>query len=215
LYTGTYGSGTLYATLSYTYQYDNRISSVTDPGNDTYTFTCDFLGRYTQIQHPDSSSISCVYDDTSNKVTVTNGRGYERKLWYDWLLRLEKVEEEYTTDSFTVTTYQYDEIGHLISLTDAENHSTTYTYASMFGLTKITYPDSEYEEYEYDTVGNIIKFTDCKGNEITCTYDDLYWLTELEHPDQSTVSFTYDLNSIQVLPGMLPDLDRWRMGVHA
>ena len=51
LYTGTYGSGTLCATMSYTYQYDNRISPVTDTGNDTYTFTCDFLGRYTQIHH--------------------------------------------------------------------------------------------------------------------------------------------------------------------
>jgi len=48
-YTGQYGSGTLYATISYTYQYNNRLSTVTDPGNDIYTFTYDFLGRYTQI----------------------------------------------------------------------------------------------------------------------------------------------------------------------
>jgi YD repeat-containing protein len=181
LYTGTYGSGTLYATLSYTYQYDNRISSVTDPVNDTYTFTCDFLGCYTQIQHPDSSSISCVYDDTSNKVTVTNGRGYERILWYDWLSRLTKVEEEYATNTFAVTTYQYDEIGHLTSFTDAENHTTNFVYAPFFGLTKTTYPDSEYEEYDYDNAGSIITFTDSKGNDTTYTFDDMYRLTQITH----------------------------------
>ena len=75
-------------------------------------------------------------------MTVTNGRGYERILWFDWLLRLEKVEEEYTTNTFAVTIYQYDEIGHLTSLTDAENYTTTYTHASLFGLTQLTYPDS-------------------------------------------------------------------------
>ncbi len=38
-YTGQCGSGTLYATISYMYRYDNRLSTVeTDPGNDTSTW---------------------------------------------------------------------------------------------------------------------------------------------------------------------------------
>jgi len=194
-YTGTYGSGTLYATASYSYRYDGLLASVTDPGNDTYTYTYDFLGRYKQISYPDSTSISYSYDDTSRKVTLTNGRGYDTIYWYDWLSRLTKVEEEYATDTFAVTTYQYDEIGHLTSFTDAENHTTSYTYTSLFGLTKTTYPDSKFEEYEYDNVGNITSFTDANGNETTYTYDDAYRLIEIEYEDQSTVSFTYDLNS--------------------
>jgi RHS repeat-associated protein len=194
-YTGTYGSGTLYATESYTYQYNDLVSTVTDPGNDTYTCTYDFLGRETQVQYPDSSTVSCSYDDTNNKVTFTNGRNYDIIYWYDWLSRLEKVEEEYTTDAYAVTTYQYDEIGHLTSFTDAETHTTSYTYASLFGLTKTTYPDTEYEEYTYDNVGNVTAFTDCKGNDTTFTYDDIYRLTQIQYQDQSTVEFTYDLNS--------------------
>jgi YD repeat-containing protein len=194
-YTGTYGSGTLYATVSYTNQYNNLVSTVTDPGNDTYTYTYDFLGRETQIQYPDSSAVSYSYDDTNNKVTYTNGRNYDRIYWYDWLSRLEKVEEEYTTDTYAVTTYQYDDVGHLASFTDAETHTTTYTYASLFGLTKTTYPDSEYEEYTYDNMGNVTVYTDCKGNDTTFTYDDIYRLTQIQYADQSTVDFTYDLNS--------------------
>jgi RHS repeat-associated protein len=194
-YTGTYGSGTLYATASSTYRYDGLTASITDPGNDTTSYAYDFLGRPTQITFPDSSSVSYSYDDTNNKVTFTNGRSYERIYWYDWLSRLEKVEEEYATDTFTSTTYTYDEIDHLLSFTDPENHTTSYTYASVFGLTKTTYPDSEYETYTYDNVGNIASFTDCKGNTTSYTYDDLYRLTEIEYADQSTVSYTYDLNS--------------------
>ena len=194
-YTGTYGSGTLYATESYTYRYDGRLATVTDPGNDTHTCTYDFLGRITQVSYPDSSSVSYSYDDTNNKTTFTNGRNYDRIYWFDWLSRLTKVEEEYAPDSFAVTTYQYDETGHLTSFTDAETHTTSFTYASFYGLTKTTYPDSEYEEYEYDDMGNITAFTDCKGNDTAYTYDSMYRLTEIEYQDQSTVSFTYDLNS--------------------
>jgi RHS repeat-associated protein len=194
-YTGTYGSGSLYSTESYAYQYDDLVSTVTDPGNDTYTYTYDFLGRKTQVQYPDSSTVSYSYDDTNNRVTFTNGRNYDRIYWYDWLSRLEKVEEEYTTDTYVVTTYQYDEIGHLTSFTDAETHTTSYTYASLLGLTKTTYPDTEYEEHTYDNVGNVTAFTDCKGNDTTFTYDDIYRLTQIQYQDQSTVDFTYDLNS--------------------
>jgi RHS repeat-associated protein len=194
-YTGTHGSGTLYATASTSYRYDGLTASVTDPGNDTASYTYDFLGRPTQITLPDSSSVSYSYDDTNNKFTFTNGRSYERIYWYDWLSRLEKVEEEYATDTFTSTTYTYDEIGYLLSFCDPENHTTSYTYASAFGLTRTTYPDSEYETYTYDNVGNIASFTDCKGNTTSYTYDDLYRLTEIEYEDQSTVSYSYDLNS--------------------
>jgi RHS repeat-associated protein len=194
-YTGTYGSGTLYATASNSYRYDGLTATVTDPGNDTISYTYDFLGRPTQITLPDSSTVSYSYDDTNNKVTFTNGRSYERIYWHDWLSRLKKVEEEYATDTFTTTTYTYDEIGNLLSFTDPENHTTSYTYASLFGLTRTTYPDSEYETYTYDNVGNITSFTDCKGNTTSYTYDDLYRLTEIEYEDESTISYTYDLNS--------------------
>jgi YD repeat-containing protein len=167
---------------------------VTDPGNDTFTYNYDFLGRYTQITYPDSVSVFYSYDDTNNKVTFANGRDYETIYWYDWLFRLTKVEEEYAANSFAVTTYQYNEAGHLVSFTDAENHTTSYTYAAFFGLTKTTYPDSEYEEYEYDSMGNITSFIDAKGSETVYTYDDIYRLNQIQYQDQSTVSFTYDLH---------------------
>jgi RHS repeat-associated protein len=197
-YTGQYGSGTLYATTSYTYQYDDLISTVTDPGDDQTTYTYDFFGRTTQITYPGSVSVSYSFDDTNNKVIFTNARNHDIIYWYDWLSRLEKVEEEYATDLFAVTTYQYDEIGHLTSFTDAENRTTDFTFASFFGLTKTSFSDSEYEEYTYDNVGNVTTLTDCKGNDTTFTYDEKHRLTQVQYQDQSTVDFTYDLNSNRI-----------------
>ncbi|MGD2250943.1 MAG: RHS repeat-associated core domain-containing protein [Candidatus Methanofastidiosia archaeon] len=195
VYTGEYGSGTLYATTSYTYRYDNKVKTVTDPGSDIYTYSYDFLGRKTQIQYPDSSTVIYSYDDTNHNVTVTNGRGYDTIYWFDWVKRLTKVEEEYESGVFAQTVYQYDEIGNLTSFTDAETHTTMYEYASMFGLTKTVYPDSQYEEYTYDDMGNVVLLTDCNGNQTTYTYDSIYRLTQIQYQDSSTVSFTYDLNN--------------------
>jgi RHS repeat-associated protein len=194
-YTGTYGSGTLYATESYTYLYNDLVSMTTDPGNDHNTYTYDFLGRTTQVQYPGAVLLSFSYDDTNNKITITNARNYDKIHWYDWLSRLTKIEEEYTVNSYAVTTCQYDEVGHLTSVTDAENHTTMYMYASLFGLTKTIHPDSTCEEYGYDNVGNITTVTDCNANNTTFTYDSIYRLTNIQYQDQSTVSFLYDLNS--------------------
>jgi YD repeat-containing protein len=196
-YTGQYGPGTLYATKSYTYQYDDLVSMVTDPGNHTTIYTYDFLGRTTQIQFSDASTVSYTYDDTNNSMIFTNGRGYDRICLFDWLNQLTKVEEEYSTDLFAITTYYYDEIGHLTSFIDAENRTTSYDYASLFGLTRITYPDSTYKEYVYDNTGNITLVTDANQNETHLFYDALYRLTQIQYQDQSTV-FMYDLNSNRI-----------------
>ncbi|MGC1119670.1 MAG: RHS repeat-associated core domain-containing protein [Candidatus Methanofastidiosia archaeon] len=192
-YTGVYGSGTLYATLSYAYQYDNRVSQVTDFGGHTTYYEYDFLGRNIHSVLPDSSSIFYEYDDQNNKVTVTGPRGYDKIYWLSWLGRLTKVEEEYAPGLFGVTTYQYDEIGHMTSLTDAETHTTSYVYDSFFGLTKTVYPDTAYEEYGYDDTGNMVSFTDANGDMTEYTYDALQKVTQIVRQDQ-TVSFFYDAN---------------------
>jgi YD repeat-containing protein len=167
----------------------------TDPGNDHTTYTYDFLGRTTQVQYPGAVLLSFTYDDTNNTITITNARNYDKIHWYDWLSRLTKIEEEYTVNSYAVTTSQYDEVGHLTSVTDAENHVTMYRYASLFGLTKTIHPDSTCEEYGYDNVGNITTVTDCTASNTTFTYDNVYRLTNIQYQDQSTVSFSYDVNS--------------------
>jgi RHS repeat-associated protein len=197
-YTGEYESGQLYATRNYTFRYDDLVSSVADRGNDTYYLSYDFLGRIIQGIYPDSVIISNSYDDINNKIIFTNGRGYERIYWYDWVSQLVQVDEEYDTDLFATTTYTYDEIGHLLSFTDAENHTTSYGYESFFGLTRTTYPDSKYEMYTYDDAGNVVAFTDCNNNTTSYTYDDIYRLTQIAYADQSTVSYTYDLNSNRI-----------------
>ncbi|MBU7023669.1 MAG: hypothetical protein HXS40_05830, partial [Theionarchaea archaeon] len=66
-YSGLYGSGTLYATASVTYRYDNLVYTLTDAGNDIYTYSYDSLGRQVQVLYPDST----VYCTPTHMMTRT------------------------------------------------------------------------------------------------------------------------------------------------
>jgi RHS repeat-associated protein len=198
IFSGQFGSGTLYATTSYTYNYSDQVLTVKDSQNHIITYGYDFLGRITRFLSPDSSAVFYSYDDTDNKMVSTFGRGYDRIFWFDWLSRLAKVEEEYGNDTYAVTTYQYDEVDHLISFTDAETHTIHYDYGSNLGLTRVRYSNSTFEEYAYDDVGNIISYIDAEGNETLLFYDTLYRLAQIQYQDQSTVDFAYDLNSNRI-----------------
>ena len=197
-YTGTFGPGTLYALSSFTYRYDDLLVSSTDPNMHTTSYAYDFLGRKTHVMHPDTSLMSYAYDDTNFTLTITDERGFNTVYWYNWLSRLTTVEEEYSSNEFAVTAYEYDEVGHLTSVTDAESHTTTFLYDCYFGLSKSIYPDSTYEEYEYDSIGNLISLIDRNSHQTIFAYDTMYRLTQVQYDDQSAVSFIYDKNGNRI-----------------
>src|SRR6266516_2766366 len=84
----------------------------------------------------------------------------------------------------------YDKNGNLLTVTDARNNTTTYTYDNMDRLAM--------ESYQYDGNGNRTQFTDRRNKITTLQYDELNWLSFLGYGTQSgptyesTVSYSYD-----------------------
>ena len=58
-------------------------------------------------------------------------------------------------------------------MTDANNHTTTYTYDALNRLTSTTDPLSHVTGYGYDAVGNRTSQTKPDGTTITYAYDAL------------------------------------------
>lgn len=64
---------------------------------------------------------------------------------------VEQVEEK----------YEYDLVGNLTKLTDANNNSTLYSYDNLNQLTKVTNPLGEVTDYAYDRLGDLTQIQ-CK-----------------------------------------------------
>jgi RHS repeat-associated protein len=82
----------------------------------------------------------------------------------------------------------------LISVTDANNHTTSFQYDSLNRKMLRALPLGMVETFAYDAVGNLGAKTDFNGNTTTYTYDGLNRLLSKVPPsslNEPTISFTY------------------------
>ena len=228
------------STSSLTYSTAGMIANTTDEDSITRTNEYDpVYGRLAKIIDPDNNYIGYIYDTQGNRIetgkydptdTRTSRKrwsyehpNYPGMLWkeikaddsykeygydangnvvlvadfesntttysYDPLNRLKTV----TQPGNIVTNYGYDNHGNLILVTDANNHSTTYEFDDMSRTLTATSLDAGTTSYTYDAAGNMVNKTDANGITATYTYDFLNRVTAATFPDPvDNMSYTYD-----------------------
>ena len=121
-----------------TYEYDangNLIKTTDANGLITEILTISAYGQPELVRQPDGIEWGFTYDDEGRVLTsVLNPNGATPK----------------------TTTYGYDIIGQLTSLTNTKGKIWTYTYDGAKRLTNITGPNGDEVNYTYDLMGNII-----------------------------------------------------------
>jgi RHS repeat-associated protein len=143
-------------------------------------FRYDPVGRVTQATNPDASRTLACYDDW---VTVTvDANNHQRRETRDAYGRLTRVDE-YTGTSgscttsvgtpYATTTYQYDVLGNLLTVTDAKGNQSTMTYDTLSRKTAMHDPDMGNWSYVYDAAGNLTQQNDAKSQAIYFRYDAL------------------------------------------
>ena len=93
-----------------------------------------------------------------------------------------------------VATYTYDADGNLLTATDGDGHTTTYTYNALNEQTvgRPT-PTATPPAYTYDGDGRVLTVTDGLGHTTTYTYDAMGdVLTETQPSGGGTTTYTYD-----------------------
>ena len=160
--------------VHYAYDETGNLVAVTDPrggpGDAEFTtiYEYDILNRQTGVQVPGLGMACTVYDAVGNVVAeVDPGAGLAT------CLNLEVSE-----GTPYATTYQYNSVGYLTEVTDAEGNRTVYS--------------------DHDGVGNVGKITDARGFETAFSYDGLDHVTSITRDigplgDQQAVeNFQYD-----------------------
>jgi len=141
-------------TINYAYPNSTTVN-VTDPGGQIWVFTTDASNRLTGIKRPGSASNNISYgygaDGTVNSATkdgVTNT--YARTV-------VGSTATETVTDPLTHQQVVVSDLNkqRATSYKDELNRTTDYIYDANSRLTKITYPETNYDQYGYDARGNV------------------------------------------------------------
>jgi RHS repeat-associated protein len=195
-------------TVSYTYDANGRLLTVTNPagGKTTYawaactsTLTCTEL---TSITDPAGHVTTIAYDPTTGRVTSQiDGAGKTWGFTYTLNGSGQVTVTHVTTPAGVPDDYSFDTSGHLSSVTNdvgaADAQTTTVVYDPTFHmLTSLTDPLGRTTTVSYDGQGNVASMTLLAGtahpSTFTFTHDTLGRLTSETNALSQTTTITYN-----------------------
>ena len=187
LTTTTYPGGDV-ETIGYTNSYVTNMNGE--------TMTRDARGNLLTRTDRNNETWTYVYDDFDRAVTVTDAEGAITRLTWN---RLDMVQTEIGATGSTagqINTFEYDDAGRLTAIrqqlpgggdflvgsmtvdsegriltrTDADGRTITYSYDVMGRMTSISNPGFGTRTFDYDMFGNRISDTDAMGRQINFSF---------------------------------------------
>jgi len=187
-----------------TYAYDpahpGDLTSMTDPNGKTWGYAYDASGQRSSQTDPLGDKQTFGYDPVGRLTSSVSPRGnasganpddYTTTYGYDPLDDLKSI-----TDPLGHTTsLDYDPNRNLIGRTDANGHKTSYAYDRFDEPVMVTRPDGSTLATDYDKAGNPATQTDPAGKTTTYGYDALNRRTSETDPLGRTRTYGYDTTS--------------------
>jgi RHS repeat-associated protein len=159
----------------------NRITKITDPQGNIYSYGYDSNGNLASVTYPNTTQPSTyTYDSNHLYLTGTDARSNPLPV------------TEYF-DSADTDTNGNSLSGRLKSVTNTAG-KTSYAYDLATNTTTVTYPDSGTATMVYDSYGDLLSSIDPLGNITTNVYDAKHNLISVTDPLGHTSTYTYDAN---------------------
>lgn len=154
------------AVWQWDYDEYHRKTSETDP-----------VLNVTQYSYP--SGLNTTFDGDKLVTTQDNN---EIKYTYDANRRLQSKIVGYGSSIASTTTYKYDPVGNLQTVTDPLGEVTTYTWTPRRWKASVTDPLGNTTNYGYDLHGNLNKVVAPYGDTTLHWYDPVNRLLKTEDP---------------------------------
>lgn len=183
-------------TMTYSYDENGRIQSITNPRGVTQvtnTYTYAPVGRVTSQTHADGGIFNFNYIEAGNGVII----GTEMTEPNGGVTTYSFNSAGYMTESVDAygrsTTYQREAgTNRLLSVTDALQRTTTYTYDANGNVASVTDPAGNTTSYVYDlTINKPTQITDALGNVTMMSYDANGNLLQIDPPGAPLTTMTY------------------------
>jgi len=173
-------------------------------------FHYDSQGRKVQTTNPDGTFSRASFEPLivqQHDENDTAGLDTPTTIRRDGLDRVVEVIERSESEAFN-TTYTWDSLGDLVSITDAQNNRKSMTFDSLKRNIALNDPDRGIMNYEYDDVSNVIRTVDANGQQTLFSYDFANRLLTENYLDQGggptdpiDIRYSYDLPSQNVSLG--------------
>ncbi|MBL8793407.1 MAG: SBBP repeat-containing protein, partial [Planctomycetia bacterium] len=190
---------------TYNYDANDNLLSVTDPRGVTTSFAYDAIDRRTRMIEAFATPTNLpglnhaspvwtyVYDAVDNLLSVTDARGVTTSYAYDVLNRRTAIHEAFNAPTSLpglnhappVTTFVFDAVGNVLSLTDARGVTTSFAYDNLDRRVRTieafaaptALPGLNHAPpvttYAYDANDNVVGITDARGVGTSLSYDAL------------------------------------------
>ncbi|OGL47349.1 MAG: hypothetical protein A2W05_00960, partial [Candidatus Schekmanbacteria bacterium RBG_16_38_10] len=172
------------------------------------TYEYDPIGRITKTTHPDDTFATSSY--LKGSLTYVDSNGHKKVEERDIYGRAIKIKEYMgvfpSFKLYATTTYEYNVLGNLTKVIDANNNQTIITYDTLSRKTSMDDPDMGHWEYQYDANGNLTYQKDAKNQIITFEYDALNRIKKKIYPDTTYIEYRYDESFSTNPKGMLTTL---------
>lgn len=145
----TPASGAQTETTTYGFNAQGKMSSMTDPAGNSWSWRFDVLGHQVGADDPDSGTTTSTYDDAGNLLSTTDARGVTVSYSYDALNR-KTAQYQGTTSGSLLAAWTYDSVakGQLASSTSYSGsvpgtpglayRSTVDSYDDLYNVTQNT-----------------------------------------------------------------------------
>jgi len=173
-------------TTSYTHDAQGNVLTKTEPGVGTTWYSHDANGNTTSVKDPLGNITTYTYNSLS-QVLTTSGPAGNTSNTYDAKGNLTSSIDA----AGATTTYEYDGKGNVTKISNALGQSTLFTYTPAGLVETRTDPAGIVVRYTYDDNGNITTSIDPIGT-TTYSYDSMNRLTGITDPSGNFTGYVYD-----------------------
>jgi YD repeat-containing protein len=196
----------LEATTTYTYHTNGQIETIDGPRtdvNDVTTYTYDTNSNVASVTNALSQSVQYTsYNARGNVLSMTDTNEVVTDFTYHprgWMTQSIVRAPSGSGGVDQTTSYSYDNVGQLISITFPSGNTITYEYDGARRLTAIEDAVGNRQEYTLDAAGNRTAeaIKDSSGiivKTMTQNFDELSRLREVIGAAGQTTALDYDVN---------------------